>query len=72
MDADKIRDAGGPAFPGLMDPGITLRDYFAAAALTGLQIWDAVINGKNTGLDTQSMAEISYSVADAMLAERIK
>ena len=27
--------------------GMTLRDYFAAQALTGAQIWDAVINGKN-------------------------
>ena len=52
--------------------GMTLRDYFAAQALTGLQLWDAILNGKNTGLTPPIMAEISYVVADAMLAERNK
>ena len=56
--------------------GMTLRDYMAAQALTGAQIWDAVINGKNAVLATESgaktLAEIAYVVADAMLAAREK
>jgi hypothetical protein len=52
---------------------ITLRDYFAAQALTGAQIWDAVLNGKEStqfsgGVD--KLAEVAYAVADAMLEER--
>lgn len=45
--------------------GMTLRDYFAAAALSGLM---ANPNDK-TGLD---MVERSFQLADAMLAEREK
>jgi hypothetical protein len=71
-------NTGGPAFPHTdsMDtatrPGMTLRDYFAAQALTGAQIWDAVLNGKNSpfagGVD--KLAEVAYAVADAMLKAR--
>ena len=53
--------------------GMTLRDYFAAQALTGAQIWDAVLNGKNSvlaGGGTDTLAEIAYAVADAMLKAR--
>ena len=52
--------------------GMTLRDYFAAQALTGAQIWDAVINGKNAQFSkgTEKLAEVAYAVAAAMLAER--
>jgi hypothetical protein len=70
-----------PAFPlhnhgaqtlGLHVTGMTLRDYFAAQALTGAQIWDAVINGKNAqfSANTKKLAEVAYAVADAMLAAR--
>ena len=73
-----------PAFPtGLItDPrngqiiggsnGMTLRDYFAAQALTGAQIWDAVINGKNAQFSagTEKLAEVAYAVADAMMKAR--
>ena len=70
-----------PAFPsfdyitqeGRENPkGMTLRDYFAAQALTGAQIWDAVINGKNTQFSagTEKLAEVAYAVADAMLKAR--
>jgi hypothetical protein len=54
--------------------GMTLRDYMAAQALTGAQIWDAVINGKNAQFSqgTEKLAEVAYAVADAMLAEREK
>jgi len=52
--------------------GMTLRDYFAAQALTGAQIWDAVINGKNAQFSagTEKLAEVAYAVADAMLEAR--
>jgi hypothetical protein len=67
-----------PAFPqnpSNFDPlthGMTLRDYFAAQALTGAQIWDAVINGKNAQFSqgTEKLAEVAYAVADAMLKAR--
>ena len=55
------------------EKGMTLRDYFAAQALTGAQIWDAVLNGKEAtqfagGID--KLAEVAYAVADAMLKAR--
>jgi len=57
------------------DRGMTLRDYFAAQALTGAQIWDAVLNGKEAtqfagGVD--KLAEVAYAVADAMLKVRAR
>jgi hypothetical protein len=78
MSADK----GGPAFPAfehhpgygqmLSVGGMTLRDYFAAQALTGAQIWDAVLNGKNSQFSggVEKLAETAYAVADAMLKAR--
>jgi|APGre2960657404_1045060.scaffolds.fasta_scaffold224004_2 hypothetical protein len=58
-----------PAFPrdyvsGGHD-GMTLRDYFAGQAVMGLI---ACSNVKE--LDGQLLAESSYNVADAMMAER--
>ena len=65
---------GGPAFPivyqhadGSPDwiDGMTLRDYFAAAALQGLLAeseWPSV----------EGAASAAYQYADAMLAERDK
>lgn len=53
--------------------GMTLRDYFAAQALTGAQIWDAILNGKNTQLaqsGAEALSEIAYAVADAMMKAR--
>ena len=62
------------AFPdGLLNQeGMSLRDYFAAQALTGAQIWDAVINGKNAQFSqgTEKLAEVAYAVADAMMKAR--
>ena len=55
--------------------GMTLRDYFAAQALTGAQIWDAVLNGKEASQfsgGVNKLAEVAYAVADAMLKERSK
>jgi hypothetical protein len=67
-----------PAFPApagvahITEQGMTLRDYFAAQALTGAQIWDAVINGQNAQFSqgTEKLAEVAYAVADAMMKAR--
>lgn len=69
------KNTGGHAFPDFLHDGMTLRDYFAAQAMTGAQIWDAVLNGKNAQLadgGVKLLAEISYAVADAMLEAREK
>ncbi len=71
---------GGPAFPcvyysepiGSIGPqftikgGMTLRDYFAAAALQGM-LTDSCIQGSDS-----QFAESAYSYADAMLKAREK
>ena len=69
---------GGPAFPGpatTTNPqGMSLRDYFAGQALVPLL---ALMNASDTkgtrdGVIEllQTMSEISYAAADAMLATR--
>jgi hypothetical protein len=70
---------GGPAFP--VQPysststqwsdgseGMTLRDYFAGQALTGL----LANSGGNRGWGTKNWAVESYCFADAMLKAREK
>lgn len=73
---------GGPAFLGLhpsrdcryADSGMSLRDYFAAAALPAL--WNEEIAVKTyaghiqDGILYREIAEAAYSAADAMLAAR--
>lgn len=55
---------GEQAFPSVArGPGMSLRDYFAAAALTGL------IHGGHTEFNlTPKTAQVAYEYADAMLA----
>jgi len=73
---------GGNAFPLMVDPsagtdvrnrasGMSLRDYFAAAALP---LIDETFGGMNRlpHLTTATVAVLAYEVADAMLAERAK
>ena len=64
---------GGPAFPSVGEgfgnpnystPGMTLRDYFAAAALQGL------LAAFNDCPDAGPFASMSYAMADAMLRAR--
>lgn len=63
-------NTGGPAFPGLHpsqecrfnDPGMTLRDYFAAKAMQGFCACGCT--------NTQDIAKAAYIVADAMLKAR--
>lgn len=80
---------GGPAFPvpGLQHDedfnGMSLRDYFAAQALTGL-ITEPVEDGSSSTASylarrkggRETIAEVlacgAYALADAMLAERAK
>jgi len=47
------------------DNGMTLRDYFAAAALQGL-----IANKRHMGIDCVTMSDWAYKVANAMLNER--
>ena len=56
---------GGPAFPGQFpDNGMTLRDYFAAAAITGS------MEGLYKGVTLSELVQNAYEVADAMLEKR--
>jgi hypothetical protein len=69
---------GGPAFPSEQQivgvdivyaktfPGMTLRDYFAAAALTGM----SYAHDYSKGPCNAAIAERAYYIADAMLAAR--
>lgn len=52
-----------PAFPNGWMRGMTLRDYFAAAALTGLVEQAGVLHDKE-------LAKWAYEFADAMLKAR--
>jgi len=65
---------GGSAFPLIVDrgvdsqvwEGISVRDYFAGQALSGLSVPTVRFN------DIGYIAHMSYLIADAMLAEREK
>jgi len=64
------RDDGGRAFPTSSDdydPGMSLRDYFAALALVGV-VQARVAAGLDAG--QESIAEECYELADALLAAR--
>lgn len=75
------KDTGGPAFPvpDIYHPngqieygasGMTLRDYFAAAAMQGILAGDHPITHDEDCM--QKIAYSAYETADAMLAERAK
>jgi len=61
---------GGPAFPIFSDyaqaPGMTLRDYFAAAALEGM------LADESRAFPCHEYAADAYALADAMLKQRAK
>ena len=59
-------ETGGPAFPVQPggDTGMTLRDYFAAAALTGI-----IAKGEDEMYPGFRASE-AYALADAMLSAR--
>lgn len=60
-------DDGGAAFPSeyYAEQGMTLRDYFAEAALQGL-----LINGHHKNVRYSTIAEDAYKLADAMIEAR--
>lgn len=57
-----------PAFPMQTDLvvnyGMTLRDYFAGKAMQG------ILANKKTDANAESIATVSYLIADAMLKQR--
>ena len=69
---------GGPAFPNVTegaggrwtewDKGMSLRDYFAAAALPG--VVSAIMQFEGHGWSATSFANEAYQIADAMLKAR--
>jgi len=79
-------DTGGSAFPceqhelqdgtwnQSFDPGMSLRDYFAAHAMQGLLAHPKCGEEGHTDQDseerTECVADEAYAVADAMLAAR--
>jgi hypothetical protein len=64
-------NTGGPAFPtpahNLQNDGMTLRDYFAAKALTGMM---GSRNPNTPRFHPEDDAAYVYAVADAMLKAR--
>jgi hypothetical protein len=62
---------GGPAFPTQngcrYDPGMSIRDYLAAAALNHIP---ELLHANLVNPSAENVAEWSYQVADAMLAAR--
>ena len=71
------RDDGGPAFPALSMPGgvgMSLRDYFAAAAIDRAATIEAIerVDFDSSTWDSARIAKLAYVIADAMLWERNK
>ena len=81
------KNDGGPAFPFALEsvatakgseqsyePGMSLRDYFAAAALPSVIAAYVEANGRCIGTDhfVRNVPVHAYRMADAMLAERSK
>lgn len=69
---------GGPAFPNESHLyseqrlGMSLRDYFAAKAMQPVIGYLIENGGAENPEDAAVIAQISYTMADAMLAERAK
>lgn len=64
---------GGRAFPSdgsgqyAFDPGMSLLDYFAGQALTGI-----ITTFRGATVDAQELARLAYTVSEAMIAVREK
>ena len=64
---------GGPAFPSADNPGMSLRDYFAAKAMQVIltsQYEDGIYLGDSDNDSEHVCARSAYIMADAMLNER--
>lgn len=53
-----------------VDPGMSLRDYFAAKALTGIQVGCVEMAKMGKKADHDQQATAAYLLADAMLKAR--
>ena len=73
-DVTQFDRSGGPAFPIDGVPGMSLRDYFAAAAMQSVLTWrEKWLAWERDDADPQGTAAmVAYEIADAMLAERAK
>lgn len=71
MTNDQRQAAGGSAFPHpeCSDKGLTIRDYFAAAALTGLLSFSPGESCEEQ-MEFGDAATDAYAYADAMLQAR--
>jgi hypothetical protein len=67
--ADGKRPDGGRAFPGSINDGMSLRDYFAGQTISSIPLrsWEHV--GFEEDI-IKAWAKCAYAVADAMLAQR--
>lgn len=75
------RNDGGPAFPldvnadtsGTVNVGMSLRDYFAAAALQGICAANVIApKGMTPSECIRMFGRTAYELADALLSERNK
>jgi hypothetical protein len=63
-------NTGGPAFPEDVNPGMTLRDYFAAKAMQGMLAgWP---NSDSCFEHMPTICKKCYQWADMMLKARVK
>lgn len=74
-----MNNDGGPAFPIITpdmpvtgSPGISMRDYFAAAALQGFAFLKVYTQTNPNANTYEELARCSYELADAMIVERAK
>ncbi len=87
ISSSELDKAGGPAFPGAIPenfheawPGMSLRDYFAAAvlpaaydaapSLTNRQLDDLFSRDKTDIKREETAAALAYRIADAMISQR--
>lgn len=74
------KETGGPAFPyvddGWLQPGMHLRDYFAAKALQGFCANPSVFASNSmcgwglVNCKEKDLCEIAYGIADSMIEAR--
>lgn len=73
-DEEYIEKLGGPAYPydkgDKIFRGMSLRDWFAGQALSGLVAAIGPGYSPNQLVHAEGMADDAYSLADAMLARR--
>lgn len=73
------KENGGGAFPlrfvdehDSIQPGMTLRDWFAGQALTGYLSSEIFVRSLESGFTAKDFAKEVFDLADAMLKERDK